>query len=289
MSLVWTIGTLALAEHERGKKMEKISPSKATGTYKGIPDDIDIYIKESVMAKHPEVTLWDFLEQRPDKEYEEWAIAIGSTTTETWDAKPISRLDLDENDFIEWMQNNKHTCQKKYYERRPYHADGYNELTLNMPMKCGYNPRNTTEYNWGLYGDSNTQIKELLGTRKVWEDKIGIDYDTALIRLLAYLPGHTLPWHHDNLGNWARNNSHLKPDIDTQMCDLGPIRRHLVMISDWHWGHVLQIENSYFPRWKSGEVYNLPIPRPHCSTNMGIRLKLTCSISGAMTNENVSY
>ena len=36
---------------------------------------------------------------------------------------------------------------------------------------------------------------------------------------------------------------------------------------------------------KKGEVYDLPIPQPHCSANMGMRLKLTCSISGAMTNE----
>ena len=95
-------------------------------------------------------------------------------------------------------------------------------------MKCGYNARNTVEYNWGLYGDSNKQIKDLLGDRKVWDEQIGIDYDTALIRLLAYMPGMILPWHVDNLGNWCRNNKHLNPDIDTQMCDLGPIKRYLV-------------------------------------------------------------
>ena len=74
-------------------------------------------------------------------------------------------------------------------------------------------------------------------------------------------------------------------DFDAQMCDPGPIKRYLVMITDWHWGHVLQFQNSYFPRWKKGEVYDLPIPQLHCSANMGMRLKLTCSISGAMTNE----
>ena len=46
---------------------------------------------------------------------------------------------------------------------------------------------------------------------------IGIDYDTALIRLMAYLPGQTLPWHHDNLGNWCRNNKHLNPML-THKC-----------------------------------------------------------------------
>jgi|TARA_B100000073_G_scaffold348413_1_gene367079 hypothetical protein len=269
--------------------LEKLTPSQTNADYSEIPQDIEYYIKESVMAKQPELTLWEFMDTRPDIDYERWAVKIGSTLTETFEAKAFACLDIDEEDFFDFMRNNKETCQKKYYERRPYHGSGDSELTSNYPMKCGYNARNTIEYNWGLYGDSNEQVKELIGTRDVWENVIGIDYDTALIRLMAYLPGQTLPWHHDNLGNWCRNNKHLNPDVDAQMCDLGPIKRHLVMITDWHWGHVLQIENSYFPNWKSGEVYNLPIPRPHCSTNMGMRLKLTCSISGAQINENLSY
>jgi hypothetical protein len=44
-------------------------------------------------------------------------------------------------------------------------------------------------------------------------------------------------------------------------------------------------ENSYFPNYKSGDVFDLPIPRPHCSANMGMRIKLTCSISGAQTKD----
>lgn len=261
--------------------MAKLKPSETNADYSPIPEDINYYINESVMAKQPELTLWEFIETRPDKDYEQWAIDIGSTLTETWEAVPHARLDINEQDFIDYMMSNKDTCQKKYYERRPYHGNGNNELTRNLPMACGYNARNTIEYNWGLYGDSNEQVKDLLGDKDTWDNVIKIDKETALVRLLAYLPGQTLPWHHDNLGNWCRNYKHLNPDIDAQMCDLGPIVRDLVMVSDWHWGHVLQVENSYFPNWKSGEIYNLPIPRPHCSTNMGMRLKLTCSISGA--------
>ena len=252
--------------------------------YNPIPEDPKYYVKNSLMAKQPEVTLWDFINDRPDKAYEQWAYDIGSDLTTEYEAKPLSKLNLNQQDFIDFIQNNEHTCQKKYYECRPYH-NGVSELTQNLPMKCGYNERNTIEYNWGLYGDSNEKVKALLGTRKVWEDKIGIDYDTALIRLMAYLPGQILPWHHDNLGNWCRNYKDLNPDIDNQICDLGPIRRYLVMITDWHWGHVIQFQNSYFPKYKSGDVFNLPIPLPHCSANIGIRLKLTCSISGALTSE----
>jgi len=258
----------------------KLKPSEINANYGDLPEDINSYIKDSVMAKQPEIDLWDFMDRRPDKLYEEWAYEVGSDLTTKHEAKPITRLDINQDDFFKFMQDNRATCQKKYYEARPYH-NGRSELTENFPMKVGYNARNTVEYNWGLYGDSNKQIKDLLGDRKVWDEQIGIDYDTALIRLLAYMPGMILPWHVDNLGNWCRNNKHLNPDIDTQMCDLGPIKRYLVAITDWHWGHVIQFQNSYFPNYKSGEVFDLPIPQPHCSANMGMRLKVTCSISGA--------
>jgi hypothetical protein len=267
----------------------KLKPSQTNANYGDLPEDINSYITESVMAKQPEVTLWDFIENKLDEPYVQWAEDIGSTLTETWEAKPFARLNLDTQQWIDWMMANQHTCQKKYYEKRPYHGSGASELTLNLPMKIGYNARNTIEYNWGLYGDSNQQIKDMMGDQDVWDNVIGIDKETALVRLLAYMPGQTLPWHHDNLGNWCRNNKHLNPDVDKQMCDLGPIRRHLLAVTDWHWGHVLQVENSYFPNWKAGELYNLPIPRPHCSTNMGMKLKVTCSISGAQINDNLSF
>jgi hypothetical protein len=258
----------------------RLKPSEVNANYSALPKDINSYIDDSVMAKQPEIDLWEFMKTRPDKLYEEWAYEVGSDLTTEYKAVPLTKLDIDENNFFKFMQENKDTCQKKYYERRPYH-NGRSELTENFPMKCGYNEKNTVEYNWGLYGDSNQKVKDLLGTRKVWEEQIGIDYDTALIRLLCYMPGMILPWHHDNLGNWCRNNKHLNPNIDTQMCDLGPIKRYLVMINDWHWGHIIQMNNSYFPKWKSGEMYDLPMPQPHCSANIGMRIKLTCSISGA--------
>mgnify|MGYP001456715841 FL=1 len=271
---------MAVKQVIKFKEQKRLKPSEINANYGDLPEDINSYIKDSVMAKQPEIDLWDFMETRPDKLYEEWAYEVGSDLTTKHEAKPITRLDIKEDDFFKFMKENRHTCQKKYYEARPYH-NGRSELTENFPMKVGYNARNTVEYNWGLYGDSNQKVKDLLGTRKVWEEQIGIDYDSALIRLLAYMPGMILPWHVDNLGNWCRNNKQLNPDIDTQMCDLGPIKRYLVAITDWHWGHVIQFQNSYFPNYKSGEVFDLPIPQPHCSANMGMRMKVTCSISGA--------
>ena len=54
------------------------------------------------------------------------------------------------------------------------------------------------------------------------------------------------------------------------------------MITDWHWGHMLQMANSFYPRWKSGDLYEIPMMTYHLSTNAGMSLKLTMSLSGAM-------
>jgi hypothetical protein len=255
--------------------------SEVAGNYHGVPEDPRYYVETSKMAQTPEVTLWDFMEKRPDKEYEKFCLETGADTTTQYNAVPLNKIDVDEPAFWQFMKDNEHTCQKKYYEERPYHS-GINEFTLELPLKCGFNHRNTCEYNWGLYGDSNEQLKELIGGRQVFEEQIKMDYDSVLCRLLAYLPGQCLPLHYDYLGGWARENAHLNPDMENKICDIGPVRRYLVMLSDWHWGHAIQIANNWFPNWKQGEIYDLPMGMYHASSNFGIRLKLTLSLSGVI-------
>jgi len=81
--------------------LDKLTPSQTNANYSEIPEDIEYYIKESVMAKQPELNLWDFMETRPDLDYERWATKIGSTLTETYEAKPFGRLSINEQDFWE--------------------------------------------------------------------------------------------------------------------------------------------------------------------------------------------
>jgi len=252
--------------------------------YNDLPGDPKELVANSVMANSPEVTLEDFMNNRPDKEYETYAVSTGADLETEYKAKPISRIKIIPEQFEMFMKDNMEHCEKKYYEKT-YQA-GVNELTLNLPLRCGYNHRNTCEYNWGEYGDTQKKLKLLLGGKETIEDELGFDYDTASVRLLAYLPGQILPWHFDNMGNWFKKNQGLNPNIDNMTCDLGDIKRYFIAITEWHWGHVLQIANSYFPRWKSGEVYDIPKGVYHLSANIGIRLKLTASITGVVKERN---
>ena len=91
----------------------KLKPSEVMSNYKDIPADPKIYVETSLMAKQPEVTLWDFISSRPDKEYEKWALEIGSDLTTEYEAEPLSKIDINEQDFIDFMMDNRDTCQKK--------------------------------------------------------------------------------------------------------------------------------------------------------------------------------
>ena len=113
----------------------RLNPSEVNANYSALREDINSYIDDSVMAKQPEIDLWEFMKTRPDKLYEEWAYEIGSDLTTEYKAVPLTKLDINDDDFFKFMKENKDTCQKKYYERRPYH-NGRSELTENFPMKC---------------------------------------------------------------------------------------------------------------------------------------------------------
>ena len=58
--------------------------------YNDLPKDPDDLIRNSQMARHPEVTLEDFLETRPDKEWERYALNTGADITSEYNAQPLS-------------------------------------------------------------------------------------------------------------------------------------------------------------------------------------------------------
>jgi hypothetical protein len=146
-----------------------------------VPEDVNYYMETSKMARYPEVELWDFLDSKPEADWIKFAEDTGANLTdehnpEEWFLGNHDAISSKKDAFMDFMKNNKHTCQKKFYEARPYHT-GYNEFTQDWPMKIGYNSMNCCEYNWGLYGDSSDKLKEILG-RKFF-DYINMDYDTC--------------------------------------------------------------------------------------------------------------
>ena len=79
------------------KEQKRLKPSEINANYGNLPKNINSYIDESVMAKQPEIDLWDFMNTRPDKLYEEWAYEVGS------DLQPNTR----QNQSLDWTSTKR--------------------------------------------------------------------------------------------------------------------------------------------------------------------------------------
>jgi hypothetical protein len=48
---------------------------------------------------------------------------------------------------------------------------------------------------------------------------------------------------------------------------------------------MIMLENTFFPKWSAGDVYNIPANIYHMSANMGLTLKMTMIVTGVEANE----
>lgn len=250
----------------------------------------------------PELTLWDWYEKEPYKDYHQSVKEHGGMLAEKDDEVEIELIgnfgDF-EFDLLEWTKNNPDLCSRKFYESKGFtNIDAAKHQSL--PGEIGYNERNVGEYCWGIKGDSDAQLKEIIGGRKAF-DTMELQMDNSLIRLLIYMPGNCIPLHLDNYVNWGETFEHLNPKInrspgiiealkdpefdrftlhERSTCDLGKVGRRLVTISEWKVGQMIMLENTFFPKWNAGDVYNIPANIYHMSANMGLTLKISMIVTG---------
>jgi len=262
-------------------------------------DTKDVGVKLSDL---PELTLWDWIEQRPFEEYHQ-AIKDHGGWHDKMDEVPVELLgnfgDY-ESDIIDWMGRNRDLCNRKYYEERGFTAEEARPH-MRYPSDIGFCERNVGEYCFGIKGDSDFQLKELIGGQKAF-DQMQMQMDNSLVRLLVYMPGNGIPYHLDNYINWGETFAHLNPKImrgpdvkaafendpnvdrfgfqEQSVCDEGKVVRRFCTVSEWSTGHFLMLENTFFPKWDAGDVYNVPMGIYHLSGNMGFKLKITMIVTG---------
>ena len=177
----------------------------------------------------------------------------------------LCTLELNPTEFEDFANAHRQEATVKWYHPRPFLNSTTNEQAINANW-VGYNEHNTTESNWGLDPAHNTTLKELVGKHNF--EALGIDPDKSLLRLLEYMPGHSLPLHCDGLEGFKR----LYGD--------GDATRFFVAISDWDWGHALQVHDNMIANWKAGDTYIVPSGVFHASANFGIAPKYTLTITG---------
>jgi mannose-6-phosphate isomerase-like protein (cupin superfamily) len=177
----------------------------------------------------------------------------------------LCTLDINPKEFKHFAEIHREEATVKWYHPRPFLNAQTNEQAINANW-IGYNEHNTTESNWGLDEIHNDTLKGMVGGENF--KTLGIDPNKSLLRLLEYMPGQCLPLHCDGFEGFKR----LYGD--------GDATRFFIAISDWDWGHTLQVHDNMIANWKAGDTYIVPPGVFHASANFGISPKYTLTVTG---------
>ena len=223
------------------------------------------------MENQPNLDPWTYYENDKGREYLEFAFKHNAPAPVSRVQHVQSHIDIDKFKFIEYILKNKSTCQEKWFHPRDILSPESN-IEMAFPMTVGLHQGNTYEYNWGLYGETREHLLELIGVDNL--STMGYIPETVYPRLIVYMPGHGIPWHRDTMDAWKNKFPEL---VDKT------VARQLLMVSDWHWGQILQIDNDIISHWCSGDVFMIPVKHWHLSSNQGVTPKITVSLTGLLT------
>ena len=98
------------------------------------------------------------------------------------------------------------------------------------------------------------------------------------LAMIRQRPGNVVPWHFDTY-KMIRDSQNIS--------DLTTVRRYLMFLEDWHWGHMVQIGNNVVTNWKRGDTYTWPYGMYHLSCDAGIADKWTLQVTGITTPDSL--
>jgi hypothetical protein len=197
------------------------------------------------------------------------------------DVAPLCDLDIDPQQWIDFTVQNFHNAKQEWEmpkDHYPTHAKEW--ATINQ--RVGRNKHNTFELNYGMLGDTNEKLKELLGTDNI--AKLNVDPSSILIRLLVKFPGHGIAWHQDDNGSYKKKFPHVNID-STKSNAQGELKRLWWSVDHWQDGHAFQISKTVLTHWQPGEVYHIPWGHGHASSNFGYRPQYSVSFTGLIYNK----
>ena len=128
-------------------------------------------------------------------------------------------------------------------------------------VRWGYHEGNTTLYAKKNIPSYFNQIVERTGLQN------------PVVKIYKQEPGNTLPWHFDTFSEYAHR-------YNIEQTEIRKIKRYLMFLKDWHWGHILQIGNNVLHQWRAGDTVMWPYGMYHLACNGGITSKWTLQITG---------
>lgn len=202
------------------------------------------------------------------------------STVKPCSVEPVCKLSIDPARWIEFTLDCLELAQENYEMPKAHYSDSSKILAI-ANNKLGRDQHNTSELNYGINGDSNQKLIELLGEENI--KKLGFHPDYILIRLLVKMPGHGVAWHIDDAGSFIKKYKELEFD-ENKKCKLGSAVRWWFPVSNWDVGHAMQISDTVITHWTPGYVYNIPWGQGHASGNFGYTPQYTVSLTGIIND-----
>lgn len=97
------------------------------------------------------------------------------------------------------------------------------------------------------------------GLEKLLEPFENYTYNYSLLKLTA---GHMIVWHFDTYATFVKHNNIKQKDADK-------IKRTAIMLTDWSFGHVLQVGPNVFANWSPGDAFTWKNDTWHGASNFG--------------------
>lgn len=215
----------------------------------------------------------EFVKQEPWNQIKEVFSSRGSH-----DISLQKKLNINSKDWIQFTVDNIHNAQEKFEKPKDHYTGVSNTLAI-LNNQLGRNEENTNEFNFGMLGDTNNRLIELLGKDNI--ETLGVHPDYILMRLIVKMPGHGVAWHLDDAGSFALKFPDLKVD-ENRCCEHGRAVRYWFPVNDWEDGHAMQINNTVITgdAWASGNTYIIPWGDGHASSNFGYVPQYTVSLTG---------
>ena len=116
------------------------------------------------------------------------------------------------------------------------------------------------------FGDFYEPLKAMFPRLK--KDKMGIS-------MFVQPPGHAIWSHVDTYSSFIRRTGDERPDYSR-------LRRYMVFVRDWDFGHFFHYGNHCFNQWRAGECWDLTPGVYHGSANAGVSPKITIHWSGEL-------
>ena len=215
----------------------------------------------------------DFVKQKPWNEIKKVFADRGE-----YDIKLQKKLNINPDDWVQFTVDNIQNAQQKFEEPKAHYTGLANTLAV-LNNQLGRNEENTSEFNFGMLGNTNEGLIELLGEENI--NALGVHPDYILMRLIVKMPGHGVAWLIDDAGSFALKFPGLEVD-ENRRCKHGKAVRYWFPVTDWEDGYAMQINNSVITTdaWAPGNTYIIPWGDGHASSNFGYVPQYTVSLTG---------